>query len=99
MIDATGTEAELFGAKTSGHATLYGTGGQLLFEGGITGSRGHQGDNAGVSSIAKLLAGEKPDVKGTDVFGCGLFDSPMFSAVGRTLAGLLPMAHQKHGQR
>src|SRR5437773_2149652 len=43
--DIDGMEAALFGATTSGEALLYAADGQLLFRGGLTPSRGHEGDN------------------------------------------------------
>ena len=45
--DDDGREASRFGAATSGQTLLYDTRGALLFSGGITGARGHAGDNAG----------------------------------------------------
>jgi|SRR5665213_198185 len=70
--DSDGKQARLFGAETSGYVLLYDTHGQLLFKGGITGSRGHAGDNAGENAIVSLLAGEKASLKQTPVYGCSL---------------------------
>ena len=50
-----GVEAKRFGATTSGQTMVYDPRGRLLFSGGITAARGHFGDNAGVSAIARLL--------------------------------------------
>ena len=47
-------------------------GGRLLFRGGITPSRGHEGDNAGRRRIASLLANGSADGRQTRVFGCPL---------------------------
>lgn len=55
MEDAEGHESRRFGAATSGQALLYGPDGTLLFAGGITESRGHEGDNAGRSAITALV--------------------------------------------
>ena len=55
LADPEGREAQRFGAVTSGHVLLYDRAGQLLFSGGITGSRGHEGDNAGCDSVIRLL--------------------------------------------
>src|SRR5256885_12910626 len=38
-------EAARFGARTSGYVVVYDASGHLVFAGGITGSRGHAGDN------------------------------------------------------
>jgi hypothetical protein len=70
--DLGGRQAQLFGAATSGYVVLYAPHGQLLFNGGITGSRGHAGDNEGESAIASLLAGQAAHVRQTPVYGCSL---------------------------
>jgi hypothetical protein len=63
-------EAERFAAKTSGFVLLYGTDGRLLFQGGITSSRGHSGDNLGRSAILDLLNTGSASTTSTSVFGC-----------------------------
>jgi hypothetical protein len=73
VID-TGIEAQRFQAVTSGQTVLYDAEGQLLFSGGITGSRGHAGDNAGRSAIVSLLNTGVAERAETAVFGCPLFD-------------------------
>src|SRR5688572_31151777 len=50
LLDEDGIEAARFNAKTSGQVILYDENGDLMFSGGITGSRGHFGDNAGKSA-------------------------------------------------
>jgi hypothetical protein len=70
--DPDGSQARLFGAETSGFVLLYDRRGQLRFKGGITGSRGHAGDNAGESAIVSLLAGRGVALSQTPVFGCSL---------------------------
>lgn len=72
--DSDGDEARLFSAATSGQAMLYNTQGRLLFSGGITGSRGHFGDNAGQDAIVAIVNTEIPVRTETSVFGCPLFD-------------------------
>ena len=74
LIDYDGNEAHQFHAATSGQTLLYDESGRLLFSGGITGSRGHSGDNAGRSSITTLLNNGAADRTETFVFGCPLFD-------------------------
>lgn len=73
--DEGGREAARFGAGTSGLTLLYGADGRLLFSGGITAARGHEGDNAGRDALAGLLTDDKGEVSETPVFGCQLFDS------------------------
>jgi hypothetical protein len=65
--------ARLFNAATSGQVILYGANGRLLFKGGITQSRGHEGDNIGRRQIIALLQKESLEKKETPVFGCPLF--------------------------
>jgi hypothetical protein len=72
--DSEGAEARLFGAQTSGYVLLYDTRGRLLFKGGITGSRGHAGDNDGENAILALVTGQEANLKQTQVFGCSLLD-------------------------
>jgi hypothetical protein len=74
MIDEGGAEARLFNSSTSGQAILYDATGHLLFSGGITGSRGHSGDNAGRSAIVAFVNAGAADRAETFVFGCPLFD-------------------------
>lgn len=68
-----GVEAQRFHAVTSGQTVLYDAEGHLLFSGGITGSRGHSGDNAGRSAIVSLLNTGEAERAETSVFGCALF--------------------------
>jgi hypothetical protein len=70
--DDDGLEAKRFGALISGYALLYGTEGNLLFRGGITGSRGHQGDNYGLEELAASLDSNRPSHTASQVFGCAL---------------------------
>lgn len=75
IIDTDGHEADLFGIRTSGHALLYNRNGRLLFSGGLTMSRGHEGENAGRAAIDRLV--NDPEYASlltspleTKVFGC-----------------------------
>ena len=70
MDDPEGHEAARFGATNSGHAVVYSPAGELLFCGGITSSRGHEGDNAGADSVATALHGGQPAVLTTPTYGC-----------------------------
>lgn len=66
-------EARRFHVETSGKTLLYGDDGRLLFEGGITLSRGHSGDNPGRTAITALVNGGSANENRTPVFGCSLF--------------------------
>jgi hypothetical protein len=71
--DHDGREARRFRAATSGYALLYDDLGGLRFSGGITGSRGHAGDNLGRSAVAGFLEDVLPADERSPVFGCALF--------------------------
>ena len=75
QLDQDGVEAKRFGAETSGQTLLYNASGHLLFEGGITISRGHSGDSPGLRALMSLLAHQTSDLSQTPVFGCPLFDA------------------------
>jgi hypothetical protein len=72
LSDIDGAEAERFGAETSGHTFVFDPSGRLLFNGGITASRGHSGDNAGESAIVSLINDHTSKRSQTFVFGCSL---------------------------
>jgi hypothetical protein len=68
--DDGGREARRFGACTSGYALLYGARGNLLFKGGVTGSRGHEGDNFGIDELRTSIDTGRPAHRSSLVFGC-----------------------------
>ncbi|MEO1984911.1 MAG: hypothetical protein ABGZ24_30715 [Fuerstiella sp.] len=73
LCDEDGFEAIRFRATTSGYSLLYDPTGRFLFSGGITGSRGHSGDNAGRSAIESLvMTGASVGKRHLCAFGCPL---------------------------
>ena len=84
--DDDGLEAQRFGAVTSGQTLLYDAGGELIFSGGITGARGHAGDNAGRAALIALLDRKEPSRRATSVFGCSLFSRRVRSPRPGTLS-------------
>ncbi len=70
--DDEGREARRFGATTSGFAVLYSPEGELLFSGGVTGSRGHEGTNFGIEQLIASVNSGKPAPEASFVFGCAL---------------------------
>ncbi len=83
VVDRQQSEAKLFGVAASGQTLLYGANKDLLFSGGITAGRGHEGDNFGATSIKNLLAQGSlssliqpaaNQANCCNVYGCGLFD-------------------------
>jgi hypothetical protein len=65
-----------FGAATSGSTVLYDPHGHLLFNGGITSARGHQGDNVGESAVIDLATEGNAKCSKCEVFGCPIMPTP-----------------------
>jgi hypothetical protein len=77
LIDEGGKETALFGALTSGQTYLYSKDGVLLFSGGLTESRGHEGDSDGSRAIEAMLrsGGSMEQTQlSAHVFGCAMND-------------------------
>jgi hypothetical protein len=72
FADPGGRETDRFGALASGTVLLYSGAGDLLFSGGITGARGHVGDNLGRRRVVALIKEGKADKATSPVFGCEL---------------------------
>jgi hypothetical protein len=70
--DQGGRETRRFGVTGSGHTLLYSPTGRLLFSGGITASRGHEGDNIGLSAVESFILHGHASFSRTPVFGCSL---------------------------
>jgi hypothetical protein len=67
---------DTFHLAVSGHTLVYGADGALRFSGGLTPSRGHDGDSVGRERVAAVLAGQTPDAATSYVFGCSLAEAP-----------------------
>lgn len=74
LYDDHAAETEKFGGQVSGQTMLYDSEGRLIFSGGITSGRGHQGDNEGADAVIRVVRGEKATPATTPVFGCTLHD-------------------------
>ena len=74
LRDDGGVVARRFGASVSGQTFLYDAQGRLLFSGGLTVARGHEGRSLGQERIATLLSGGKVDRADSPVFGCALLE-------------------------
>jgi hypothetical protein len=72
LRDRDGAMAKSFGAATSGDVIAYGSDGSLLFHGGLTAARGHEGDSFGRQRLLAVLRGQTPDRRDSPVFGCNL---------------------------
>lgn len=75
LSDNTGAEARRFHAATSGQTVMYSAAGTLLFSGGITLARGHEGDNPGRTALQDLVLTGHSNQTNAPVFGCGLFET------------------------
>jgi hypothetical protein len=72
LINDNGSEMKRFHAHTSGQSLLYNTEGQLMFNGGITAARGHDGNNIGRQTVISILETGKSNISKSPVFGCSL---------------------------
>jgi hypothetical protein len=70
-----GSLATLFRARTSGQVLVYSATGELEFAGGVTSSRGHEGQSIGGDAVLALLLGRANSTKSAAVFGCPLFSN------------------------
>ena len=75
IVDRDGTIAANFGAMTSGQTIMFDRDGRRLFAGGITGTRGHAGENRGRNLVLALAKGEICASPRTPVFGCALHEA------------------------
>ena len=73
-VDPNGHDAKLLGAISSGQALLFDQNNKLVFNGGITESRGHFGANPGSDSVIAWVNSKVCPAKTTPVFGCELLD-------------------------
>lgn len=85
-LDDAGEQMRVFGAAVSGQAMLYDPSGRLVFSGGITGARGHEGANAGIEAVERFVLGRAAQGSPlrTPVFGCSLL-TPSSGELGWTL--------------
>jgi hypothetical protein len=74
IADDHGAETKRFGGLISGQAMLYDPQGHLVFSGGVTAARGHQGDNAGVDAVVSRVRGEVTAFAHAPAFGCSLYN-------------------------
>jgi hypothetical protein len=72
--DLGGSKSDAFGARSSGQTLLYDASGRLVFDGGITAFRGHEGPSVGGEALKQLVAGAPAATLHSKVFGCSLKD-------------------------
>jgi hypothetical protein len=70
LHDPGGREAIKFDARVSGQTFLYDSAGRLAFSGGMTGRRGHAGNNDGEAALFAFITQGASSITRTPVFGC-----------------------------
>lgn len=100
ILDPQGKLTNRFGVVSSGTVMLFEPGGEPLFAGGVTVSRGHEGDSVAGQALVRALKGQEPlERHSHPVFGCRLClpePSPHESAATRaevfSSPGVIPFA-------
>ena len=79
LWDDGGHLARTFGAETSGHVVVHGAQGRLIMSGGITPSRGHEGDGPGRRAITAAVrhSNRAHETTRAPVYGCPLVSHPV----------------------
>jgi hypothetical protein len=84
--DDRGLESANFNATVSGETLVYAPDGRLIFSGGITAARGHEGDNLGRTAIERAVNQTQSTYTTTPTFGCSLLD-PCPQQLAATVSG------------
>ena len=80
VFDRGGALTRRFGARDSGTILAFAPDGARLFAGGVTASRGHQGESLGSLTLQDLARGQTPRVAESPAFGCPLLGPDTTSA-------------------
>jgi len=72
LIDVDGDIARKFHVTTSGHVILFSVDGRVLYSGGITSGRVHEGDNLGLTKLTRILEGVPVSDPSFPVYGCSI---------------------------
>ena len=83
VADIDGKYASALHASTSGEVLLYSPNRQLLFQGGLTQQRGHEGASRGDTLLFAALHGKPTAGRSTSVFGCPIFDTAFPDGKGK----------------
>ena len=73
FADADGRETRRFGIRTSGQVLMFDAQQRLVFSGGVTPGRGHEGASVGLDALIALLRGDEPGHERAPVYGCPIF--------------------------
>lgn len=82
VLDQDGVLAREFGATDSGTVLAFAPDGARLFAGGITASRGHEGESLGSLALEDIAVGRAPRQTESPVFGCPMMGPDDDSAGG-----------------
>lgn len=93
MVDEGGVEASRFGVVVSGTILVYDPAGRLRYAGGITATRGHEGDNPGADALTLVLGDSKESVSNCPPTGCRLVRESLMDAPMATAAGSVDLAN------
>lgn len=74
VIDKDGLESKRFNATVSGQTLVYDPQGQILYNGGITVSRGSVGENAGSDKVVAVVNGKDDKFAKGLAYGCSLLN-------------------------
>lgn len=74
VVDEAGNEAMRFHATISGQSLIYDQSGRLVYEGGLTGARGHFGRNAASDAARSVLTSAPAERLAFPTYGCPLLD-------------------------
>ena len=78
VVDPGGAAAAGLGMSTSGHVVLYDRDGRLAFTGGVTPSRGEEGDCLALDALIDALApGDKPAAAQSGAVSASVFGCPL----------------------
>jgi hypothetical protein len=80
VVDVDGVEANRFGAVVSGSTLVYGRDAKLLFRGGLTTARGHEGRSPALDRIAALVRGGVTNRVEAPTFGCAISETSTTTA-------------------
>ena len=71
VVDVDGVESERFGAIVSGSTVVYSSKGELMFRGGLTTARGHEGSGPAQARIRELVVADMGQAD-APTFGCAI---------------------------
>lgn len=75
IADRGAVVAQKFGVETSGHVLVYQASGRLVFDGGITPGRGHEGDCPASRNLIQKVSAHSGQLDQWPVYGCPIVDS------------------------